>query len=108
MVDAFVNAGGTINLVNDRRALVLHQLHASNTSSVTPQYRLPYFLLHQLFPGYSQYQQLLCQERSTGGWHSVASAGRARASGQHVAALERHPQTATATAVDTADVMSAP
>jgi len=77
MVDAFVRAGGTINLVNDQRGLVLHQLHASNTSSVSPQYRIPYFLLYQLFPGYAQYEQLLRQEQAPGAWPHATTAAMA-------------------------------
>ena len=59
VADAFVNAGGAIRLVNDRRGLVLHRLHGKNVSVVFPQYRLPSFMLDGLFPGYARYEQLI-------------------------------------------------
>ncbi len=59
MVEAFVRAGGLIRLKNDEQGLVLHQLHGDNSSTVSPQYRLPGFLLHRLFPGFDRYDRLL-------------------------------------------------
>ena len=63
MVESFVQQGGTIRLRNDEQGLVLHQLHGDNMSTVSPQYRLPGFLLHRLFPGYARYEQLLTSAR---------------------------------------------
>ena len=61
MVEAFVRDGGTIRLKNDEQGLALHQLHGGNSSTVSPQYRLPPFLLPRLFPGHARYEQLLRQ-----------------------------------------------
>lgn len=78
MVNDFVNAGGKINLIDDQRPLVLHQLHESNTSAVAPQYRIPSFLLYDLFPGYARYERLLRGEPSQGTWNPVTPVARAR------------------------------
>lgn len=59
VADAFVNAGGAIRLVNDRRGLALHRLHGKNVSVVFPQYRLPSFMLDGLFPGHARYERLI-------------------------------------------------
>ncbi len=59
VADAFVRAGGQLRLINDERASVLHRLHERNVSVVFPQYRVPYFMLNRLFPGYARYEQLL-------------------------------------------------
>jgi len=59
MAMACLQSGVRIRLVQDEAGLVLHQLHAGSTSSVTPQYRLPTFLLDRLFPGHAHYLRML-------------------------------------------------
>lgn len=64
MADAFERSGGRIFLVRDDEGLVLHQLHASNTSWVAPQYRIPEQYLTQLFPKYNHYAKKIQQPKS--------------------------------------------
>lgn len=67
MAEAFLRAGGVMRLAADRTGLVLHQLHGNNTSTVAPQYRLPLFLLDEIFPGYARYEAVL-RGRQAEGW----------------------------------------
>jgi glycosyltransferase involved in cell wall biosynthesis len=51
--------------IADQTALVLHVLHASSTSSCFPQYRLPTFLIQDLFGPYREFLGRLRQRRNT-------------------------------------------
>lgn len=45
----------SIRYARDESGMVLHVLHAGNTSTILPQYRLPGFMLGAFFPGLAAY-----------------------------------------------------
>lgn len=45
----------SIRYARDESGIVLHILHAANTSTILPQYRLPGFMLDTFFPGLKAY-----------------------------------------------------
>jgi hypothetical protein len=52
---ALRSAGRTITHLQDGVGLVVHVIHARNTSVIFPQYRLPFPLAERLFPGLDRY-----------------------------------------------------
>jgi hypothetical protein len=54
-IRAVVAAGHRVETVDDVRQSCLHLVHPNSTSRCFARYRLPTFLLPQLFPGYAGY-----------------------------------------------------
>lgn len=54
----------SIRYARDESGMVLHILHAANTSTILPQYRLPGFMLDAFFPGFKAYLDVVGSDRA--------------------------------------------
>lgn len=70
-VRAVVAAGYQTVTVDDVRQSCLHVVHPNSTSRCFARYRLPVFLLPQLFPGYAGYPAVLDHRTTTERFQSV-------------------------------------